>query len=211
MDLLTELKDDLLSKDIPLSIALRKARVLADSLNDEGFTEWVKFEMNGYSPGSTEIPSYRVVNVPSIGHFVGGFGREIRNVTLPTINLSKEMQEFVDITVLYEGVAGLEALIASESKSLAVKWPPNLVALNQNKFYSEMDLVDAYKVIGKSMIVQILDSISNRLLEFVLSLRKKYPEYKTEEALQQIPKAEIRKVFKSHDSGSYAVNTNDDN
>jgi hypothetical protein len=206
MDLLTQIRDELVSGDILLSVALRKARVLAESLNDEDFTKWVKFEMNGYPPESTDVPGYRVLNVPSIGHFVGAFGREARNINLPSFNLSKAVQEFMEKTILIEGVAGLEALISSESNSIVIKWPANIVVMCQDKFYVGMSLIDANKQIGRSMIVQILESIRNRLLEFVLSLRKKYPEYKTEEALQQIPKEEIQQEFKAHISGSYAIN-----
>lgn len=206
MDLLTQIRDELVSGDILLSVVLRKARVLADSLDDPDFTSWVKFEMNGYPTGCTEIPNYRSLNVPSIGHLIGGFGRELTNVNLPTINLPKPVQEFFRNTNLYEGVAGLEALISSGSKSIVIKWPADVVALYQDKFFAGMNLIDAHRHIGKSMIVQILESIRSRLLEFVLSLRKKYPEYKTEEALKQIPKAEIKQEFQAHISGSYAVN-----
>lgn len=206
MDLLTQIRDELVSGDILLSVALRKARVLAESLNDEDFTKWVKFEINGYPPESAEIPEYRVLNVPSIGHLIGNFGKELKNVNLPSINLPKAVQEFMEKTILFEGVAGLEGLISLESNLIVIKWPANIVVLCQDKFYVGMNLIDANKQIGRSMIVQIIESIRSRLLEFVLSLRKKYPEYKTEEALQQIPKAEIQQEFKAHISGSYAVN-----
>jgi hypothetical protein len=206
MDLLTHIRDDLVSRDILLSVVLRKARILAESFDDADFTAWVKFEMNGYPPGSTEVPEYRVLNVPSIGHFAGAFGSGMRNVNLPSLNLPKSVQEFMRKTILYEGVTGLEALLSSESDTLAIKWPANLVVICQEKFYESRNLIDAQKCISKSMISQILESIRSRLLEFVLSLRKKYPDYKTEEALQQIPKEKVKQEFQAHISGSYAVN-----
>lgn len=209
MDLLTELRDDLISKDVLLSVILRKARVLAEALNEEEFTNWVKNESNGYNDNPDSVPNYRVIHVHSEGYLVGAYGKEMKNVSLPTLNLPENIQDLIHNTKILESVAALESLVASAQDRLVIKWPANIVAATQNKFYIGMSLLDAHKIVNKSLLTQLLESIRNRLLEFVLSLRKKYPERKTEDSLKDIPTVTVNEAFKANISGSYVIRQED--
>src|SRR6266545_4561280 len=64
MPSLNELRNDLLDEQVPLSAVLRRAYVLARSLDEPLFLGWIESELNGYTfpedPRSVgEVPDYR--------------------------------------------------------------------------------------------------------------------------------------------------------
>lgn len=48
MNLIQEIKSDIIDSKVSLSIALRRAKVLASILKNDKMKEWVNNELNGY-------------------------------------------------------------------------------------------------------------------------------------------------------------------
>jgi len=75
MNLLNEIKVDLVNSSIYLSDVLRKAKVLAYELQSEEMKSWVELELNGYENiPPDQIPAYRKISTQSFGQFIGPFG-----------------------------------------------------------------------------------------------------------------------------------------
>lgn len=203
MNLLKEIRDEIISDTISLSTILRKARVLASLLKNDGFLKWVLSELNGYQE-IKNVPRYRKLNVPSTGNFSGPFGSNASNLPIPTFNLPDSVKKFVEVTYIMEGVKALESLVESKEKHVVINWDPDMIALCQSKIYDNMNLYSACKRFGINSVVQILDSIRNKLLEFILQLLEQNPTINSEDEIKKIPEEKVNSAFESHLSGSYA-------
>ena len=78
MNLLDDIRSDLVNESAGLSNTLRKAKILASALDLPELREWVEFELNGYKD-SRSLPEYRKFRLSSLGTFVGPFGSMIKN------------------------------------------------------------------------------------------------------------------------------------
>ena len=88
-------------------------------------------------------------------------------------------------------MASLEALLEGEGDKLVSAWPGNLIALVQQhgQLMEGYVLYAARQKIGKSSIVNVLDTIRNRVLEFCLRLAKEGPELMTDDGESPTPAA----------------------
>jgi hypothetical protein len=55
-------------------------------------------------------------------------------------------------------------------------WPADVTAATADKFYQGMNLVQAWRVVPRNAIVGVVDTVRNRLLNFVLDIEQQYPE-----------------------------------
>ena len=138
-----------------------------------------------------------------MGDFSGAFGSGLRNINFPTFNLPEYIQKFANETKIIQGVKAIESLVKGESNELVMNWPPEYTVVCQSKIYTGMTLYYARKVIAKNSMIQILDTIRNKLLDFILDLHKNNPNIDSEDTINKIPRKEINTAYKSHISGSY--------
>lgn len=177
MNLLDEVRSDLINESASLSNTLRKAKILANAIGLPEFREWVEGELNGYK-STKNLPKYRHFEATNFGTFVGPFQTMTKNVVLPTFNLPDYLKEFAENQYFLQGVGALEALEALEAQvsgsPLQQKWPQEKVMLAQEhlEFSGGMVLIDAEKRIPSHHIAGILDQVKNKLLDFVLGLQE---------------------------------------
>lgn len=204
MNILKEIRDEIINDSVSLSSILRKARVLASLLKHKEFEKWVQSELNGYAQDDPTLPEYRKLYAESIGDFSGPFGSGGKNLPIPTLSLPDYVQKFANDTVIIQGVKSIESLVEKgNSDSLVINWPADLIAVCQSKIYQHMNLYAARKSLSKSQFEQILDTIRNKLLDFILELIEKNPAVDKEEEINQIPTKQVDTAFESHISGSY--------
>lgn len=205
MGLIKELRDDIVDSEKPLSGIMRKAKVLASMLKNEELKTWVDNELNGYS-SQDDIPEYRQSTNESYGYFAGPFGSALKNFPIPTVNLPKKIQKIFEKTYHAQGIRGLESVLENDSPSFNVPWPADIIPFIQDKIYARYNCVSAWRVIGRSQIEQIIDTVRNKLLNFVIELMEKYPDIiEKEEAIADIPKDQITSVVTTNIFGSHNV------
>ena len=170
MSLLDEIRTDLVNESADLSNILRKAKILASALRLPEFREWVDSELSGYIDRDN-VPSYRQFRPTNLGTFAGPFQSGVKNVVLPTFNLPKEIKDFAENMVFYDGVGALEAQSSEDGQ---IKWPQEMVFLARDAvpMTGGMVLVDAHQPVRAYVISGILDQVKNKLLDFVLSLQE---------------------------------------
>lgn len=207
MNLIQELQNDILDQKTSLSSILRKAKVLASILRNEDLKKWVDNELNGYqSNKKEEVPEYRQGRADSFGDFVGSFGRGLKNVPIPTLNLPEPFQNGASELHLVEGVRALESLIESDSSLFSIQWPADIVAIMSDKIYEGYVCISAWKSVSRGQVEQVLDTVRNRLLNFVLELKERYPEIsKSEDAISEVPKEQVASVVNTYIVGSQNV------
>ena len=85
-------------------------------------------------------------------------------------------------------------------------WPAELIARVAGDIYQDYNCISAWDVVSRSQIAQILETIRNRMLNFILELREMNPEIvDSEEAIAQIPLEKSSSVFHTHIYGNQNV------
>ncbi len=172
MNLLDDIRADLVNESASLSNTLRKAKILASQINLPEFRKWLDLELDGYSIDDT-IPKYRSFHPTNLGTFSGPFGSIVRNMSIPTYNLSDPVKEFAENLELYDGLGALEGMLSQGSKTLQRNWSPELVILarNETRLDGNMILVEAHQPIPIYFISGIMDTVKNKLLDFLLAIQ----------------------------------------
>lgn len=208
MNLVEELRNDAINSEISLSVALRKAKVLASILKDDDFKTWVNYELNGY-PEESEMPEHRIVKSENFGTFAGPMGSGQKNVGVPISKMNDDFQEMYTKTRFDMGVRELESMLeGGDSPTLIRRWPAAAVALWNMEYEnaSGYNLVGASSQIATSSVAAILDATRNKLLDFVLELQELDPEIiNSEKAISELPKDKVHNVFNYSIYGSHNV------
>lgn len=206
MNLIQGLQNDIIDSKVSLSSVLRKAKVLASILKSNELKKWVDSELNGYQGEKEEVPDYRIMSVSNLGYFAGPLGSAIKNCPIATLNLPDQIQKFAEKHIMIEGVRALESLVESESSTFQVHWPTNWLAIVGEKIYRGYNCIDAWKVISKGQVEQILDTVRNKLLNFVLELQERYPEIsKSEDAISKVSKEQVSSAVNTYIFGGNNV------
>ena len=171
MNLLDEIRSDLVNESASLSNTLRKAKILASAIGLPEFREWVEFELNGYKDRES-VPEYRQVRPTNLGTLSGPFQSMAKNVVLPTYVLPDIVRDFAECMVFFDGVGELEALAGGSA--LHKRWPQEMLVIAQEvmEWSGGMVLIDAQQPILSHVILGILDQVKNKLLDFVLGLQE---------------------------------------
>lgn len=199
MNLFDKIQSDILG-EADLSTILREAKVLAYRLKNQEFKEWVEYELNGYR-GNASIPKYRSLGTVSCGDFINLRWR-ISGTQIPLQNFPDEIQEIMRAVDLRQGVKELESMVESSKLSkdghqLRVPWPRELIPLLSNRVYEYTECIDAWQIVTRDQLKQVLESIRNNLLSFILELGDRYPEQARADFNNPntIPDDQIRQVF----------------
>jgi hypothetical protein len=202
MGLIEDIQKELLDPEYSLSNILRKTKIVAYEIQHDALKQWVGAELNGYRGTSLETPSYRVFYVNSIGNFSGAFGAAINNCPVPTINLPKDIKHCLENHEEKSGIKSLEDLTLEQGKGrksqFLIPWPANLIAQHATDFLQNYSLMQAWQCIGRNQIVSIIDTVRNRLLDFILNLKEEFPEIeKDDQYSEHIKNETVSQIFQT--------------
>jgi hypothetical protein len=176
MSLLTEIRDDAVNSQIELSVVLRKAKILAVKLSNEPFKKWVDQELNGYA-ATAELPEYRILQVESRGKFVGNLGSGMDNAHIPISVLPERIRPLVRNVYMRDPISYYADLVKSDNQeNVESPWPAEWLPLLTNKVYASMECIGAWRLIPRGAVVALLDSVRNKLLNFVLEIETVAPD-----------------------------------
>lgn len=204
MSLLREIQNAATDTNSNLATVLRKCRILAARLHHEPFKEWLDKELNGYAYETEAdrqmIPSYRVLHgVQSRGHFSGYFGSGLKNGVIPPSCIPEEWRDNLTTQYLAQGVSAYEELVKnSTSDTFTIPWPADLMGVVGNHVYEDMGCLAAWKVIAPGSLIQLLDTVRNKVLDFALEIEAKAPEA-GEASPQQtpVPQEVVNRLFQT--------------
>jgi hypothetical protein len=169
--LIEKIKDGATGSKTPLSEVLRLCLRLGKQLDNKQLSSWALAELNGYK-SIKDLPDYRIHSTQVLGHFSGPFGSGLRNAQIPQFTIEEDHREHLFTNYLENPVAELEDLTGRDKDdTLKVVWPADIVAYYQCKpIYERMVLNTAWRVVTKSTLQGVLDTIRTRVLEFVLNI-----------------------------------------
>ncbi len=173
MGLLDEIQKDALSDTTTVSTILRKVLVLASHLDSEVLEDWVRHELNGY-PIDATLPTYRELGL--------SFKASVRNMTMhhrafpiaPYIVQKASGRKDMDRFRCRQAIGTIDPLVNNEGDTMAVNFD-NLGILIQRELAPGNEVMGFWGEVPTASMVGILDAVRNRVLDFVLTLRKAYP------------------------------------
>jgi antitoxin component HigA of HigAB toxin-antitoxin module len=170
MDILNQIQEDILNQAIPLSVTLRKAKVLAYEIQSEELSNWVSQELDGYKNRS-ELPDYRILRTTCFGKWTNGYWM-VNTQPVPIYKLKDEkLIEFLTTYHVYDGIRSIENLAFGEKQHYFIS--PDIISV-VNHYIGERGYgyIEIEYAISSRDFEQILDTVKNRLLDFVLKLGK---------------------------------------
>ncbi len=216
MSLLRDIQASAIDSRTKLSDLLRQCKVLAARLGNEDFKRWVDQELSGYR-SKEGIPEYRILNVNSYGHFMGPFRSEMRNALIPPLVLPEEFREIASTAYIMEPVSALAETLehSKEGDDLRSSWPADMVADVGTKvtIYTDLACVSAWRLIPRGSLVTILETVRNRILNFVLEIEADAPDAgETPPNLTPVSQERVTQIYQTHITGgvqSLAVGSRD--
>jgi hypothetical protein len=176
MSLLRDIQDATINSDIDISTVLRQCKVLAVRLGNDNFKKWVDQELNGYNK-IDDLPNYRILTVQSKGYFSGYFGSALKNADIPLIRIPEKYRKIFNKAYCTQPISAYESLLKlSKGENFQEQWLPDFVALYGGKIYQNMNCMAAWKDIPHGSIVSLVDSVRNRVLNFVLEIESEAPD-----------------------------------
>lgn len=180
ISLLQQIKDATVDPTFKTADVLRLCKILANRLNHQAFKEWVDKEVNGYKR-EDELPDYRILkNLSCRGDFFGSFGSGVRNALIPLANIPKDFRESASLRYVRNSASALENDVNQANQNnisiMRSIWPADLVVRLNYIVYEYMVCGEAWTDIPTSAFVAILDTIKNRILDFVLAIEAEVAE-----------------------------------
>lgn len=168
MSFIEQLQGDLLSPKVPLTDTLRKAKVLARQLRSKDLDKWVSQELDGYKT-KNDLPDYRIILSSLVGKCTNGFYL-ISNQSVPLLNIAEDLRKELTTFYIFDGIRTVEDLASKQERHFIL--PADVVKLIN--YYLDRSggyyFVEVEHTIGPHDFQQVLDTVKNRLLDFILDL-----------------------------------------
>lgn len=205
MNLLREIRAAAIDVNVDVVTLLRKARVLAFDLGNPEFESWVQNELNGYSK-VTALPSYRTLRVEAKAHLVFGY-RELKNAPVMASQVPEKYRHLATTSSLCAAISVYAALIAGpdtgNGTALQAPWPQEIAVKYAGRGYVDAQCLGAWQVLGRNQIFGVIDSVKNRILEFVLQIERAAPELgEGEPTTGSIPPEKVTQIFNTYVMGN---------
>ncbi len=201
MALYEEIQAAATDSSVPMGDLLRKCSILASRLKNADFKAWVDRELNGYRDDDV-LPEYRILAVDSFGHFSGPAGSGLDNAPIPPSCVKKELRHHVEEARLKQGVAALEDLVSGDETAFKVPWPPDLTALVGQEIYQYANCLQAWRSVSRGQIIEILDTVRNRVLAFVLEIEAEVPDVGDWPSSSAATQATVERAFNTTIAGN---------
>lgn len=197
MTLLDQIKHPAVDSKVDITTVLRMARILAAKLNNEVFEAWIKHELNGYPKEKTALRAYRIVAVNSRAHLIlgGGFQQLTGAPVIPSL-IPEDLREWATTAYLYSPVSNYASLASDTSTgSIQSQWPQELAVKYGGCGYNEAQCIRAWQEIGKNSLDAMVDTVRNKILDFVLEIEAANPSAgEAPQGTQPIPRETVQKI-----------------
>ncbi|WP_158797523.1 hypothetical protein [Pedobacter sp. L105] len=174
MKLISDIINELMDFDKPISSPLLKTKVLASRIGSENLINWVNGELNGYE-NEHVLPDYRKTYGMLMGNYLNG-KMKVTNTTIPVAHLSKTEVETLTAIELKESISSVERFITQKGIKISVNAHAKLFLeksiQSQGNFYFQILSVNLE--MPASFLTDIISNVRSKLLDFMLELENKF-------------------------------------
>ncbi|MCB2141189.1 hypothetical protein KQH27_00610 [bacterium] len=174
MTILEEIQNEAVDKNSDLGTILRKCKVLAARLRSEPLENWLIWESNGY-PDNVKVPEYRIWPLEVKGHFYGPFGSGWENAPIPHALLPEKCRESYERYESRISISGVEEALKEVGAGSVRVSTGDLALILGTKVYKNQNCVQAWAQFSTSNLIELLNAVRNRILDFSLALWKESP------------------------------------
>ena len=163
----------MLSSESPnLNDALFKTKVLLHKLGEKDLIAWVDAELNGYKD-TEELPDYRILKVTVLGNF-SNMAYSYTAQPLPLSYLDEKLRKNLETSYLRQSIAVIESY-AKDDSSLTLTISPELYGTLSKGLDPSYSIERAWSKHQPGDMLQVINQIRSRLLDFVLQLSERIP------------------------------------
>jgi AbiTii len=174
VSLLEEIQIAAVDASSDLGTLLRKCKLLAVRLGSKPLEDWLIWESNGY-PDDVKVPEYRVWPLEVKGHFSGPFGSGMRNAPIPSALLPQRVRDQYERYECRQSIASIEAILTKTNDGTVQVNTGDLALVLGMKVYERLNCVQAWAEFSTGHLVELLNSVRNRVLDFALAVWKEEP------------------------------------
>jgi hypothetical protein len=190
MTLLEDIQNSAVDAKSDLGTLLRKCKLLAARLGSQPLEEWLVSESNGYLE-NVEVPEYRVWSLQIKGHFSGPFGSGLRNAPIPLSCIRYDRYK------CRQSIATIEDILAKTKGGMIQVSTSDLALVLGTKVYEHQNCLQAWAEFGTANLVELLNTVRNRILDFALAIWKEAPMAgeSGSNAAQQLGASKVTQIF----------------
>lgn len=206
MTLLQDIQNAAVDASSDLATLLRKCKLLAARLGSQQLEEWVLWESNGY-PDDVPVPEYRVWPLEVRGHFAGPFGSGIRNAKIPMVCIPERARKHYQKYECRQSIASIETMLTKAQGGTLRVSAGDLAMVLGTKVYEHQNCVEAWAEFGTNQLIEIVNTVRNRILDFSLAVWKEEPTA-GELNSAATPRLEAKKVTQIFNTTVYGGSAN---
>lgn len=175
MSLIEEIQNETVAAGSDLGMILRKCKVFAARMGSEPLEHWLSCESDGY-PRGVQVPDYRVWALDVKGHFLGSFGSALNNASVPRACLPDAARKLYEMYQCRMSIVAVEEALRQKPDGMIQMSTNDLAIALGTHVYQDYNCVQAWAEFSVSHLVELLNTVRNRILDFSLAVWKKYPE-----------------------------------
>ncbi len=204
LDVLSQIQSDLLNPNASLSDILRKAKVLASQLGSEELDSWVSHELDGYKDKNS-LPDYRVLRTSVAGTWTNGYhSYKFRGVPLFSLE-DEDLKKGLTTYNVTNGISTVEDLAKlPDDQKLSVSTEV-LAYVNTLLGEDGYGYTHLFYSVGAHNFKQILETVKNRLLDFVLKLGKEWKPKENPPGQTEIGRLVSITIYNNPQGGSVSL------
>ena len=155
---------------------LRNTKILAFNIDNASFKLWVDKESNGYNDKDI-LPAYRIIKTVLYGKIeqIKGFGNSLlyERFLLPASHLSSQEYDLINTWRCINSVGEVQSMIDNAGdNNLATPCPLSVIPLVKRVLSPNVNVNQVWRELQKYDLVNVIESVKNRLLDFLLELDK---------------------------------------
>lgn len=165
-NLLHQIQTELVESSHDLTNTLRKALILSNRLSSEPLKCWVNSELRGYT-NQAHMPDYRKVSTRSFTDYIQGRTSYVR-MPVP-LHIEYGMHSKVSLSIsglLYE----IDRASNNPNFIFQEEWSPDMFDGFKDVMGTQVFVKRVWKEISINQLVQIIDAVKSKLLDFVMEL-----------------------------------------
>ncbi len=177
MTLIEEIQREAVDSKSDLGALLRKCKLFAARLGSSPLEDWLLWESSGYSDDDN-VPNYRIFPVELKGHFAGPFGSGMKNAPIPIMCLPEKARDSYKNFRCRQSIVSIEETLKQAKEKGYGRLhlsTGDLAVLLGGDVYSGQNCIQAWAEVGGGSLIEILNTVRNRILDFALAVWKEDP------------------------------------
>ncbi|MBI4964901.1 MAG: hypothetical protein HY913_16630 [Desulfomonile tiedjei] len=175
MTLLEDIQSAAVDAKSDLGTLLRKCKLLGARLGSQPLEDWLVWESNGY-PDHVTVPDYRVWSLQVKGTFVGPLGSGLKTLPVPLACIPERSREHFQRYECRQSIAFVEAMLAKVGDGRIKVDTGDLALTLGEDVYEHQNCIEAWAIFPTGQLVELLNAVRNRILDFALAVLKEAPE-----------------------------------